>query len=323
MNKKLLSIILLSYYSEDKINDVYYQVKALFEKEEINFEFIVIDDASQDRSFEVAKSLEQKEGNVCAYQLSRNFTSYYSIFAGLSVCNGTCAVAIPDDGQLPYETIVKMYRQWESGHKIIIPHRVSREDSFLNKMFSNLFYKIMDSLSDVAYPPGGADLFLIDREVIDIVNARIHPINTAIVPELLRLGFNPYFLPYQRPKGDNKKSRWRFTQKIKLAKDMFISSSSFPIKLISLTGVFFSLSAFILISFYTYIKLFGNQLFWGYLIPGWTSIIIFISFFSGLILLALGVIAEYIWHIYEEVKNRPGYLIKQNDEINLKKKYTV
>ncbi len=315
MDDKLLSVILLCYYSEDKINNVYYELKDIFRKEKINFEFIIIDDGSKDKSFAVAEALEKKENNVHAFQLSRNYTSYSSIFAGLSVCQGNCAVAIPDDGQLPFETLIKMYRLWQAGHKIIIPHRISRKDSLLNKIFSSLFYKIMNALSDILYPPGGADLFFIDREIIDIINTRIHSINTAIVPELLRLGFDPYFLSYQRPKSSNEKSRWSLTKKVKLAKDIFFSSSSFPIKFISAAGLLSSFFAIILIIFYSCLRLFGKESFLGYsFVTGWTSIIVFISFFSGLILLALGIITEYIWRIYEEVKSRPSFLIKQKKE---------
>src|SRR5690606_24795565 len=116
---------------------------------------------------------------------------------------------------------------------------------------------------------------------------------------------------YERPKGNNTKSRWSFKKKFKLAMDTFFSSSSFPIKFITYSGVFFSIFSFCLIIVYTYIGLFGNNKFWGIKVPGWTSTIVFISFFSGLILFSLGVIAEYIWRIYEEVKNRPGYIIKK------------
>lgn len=312
MNKRLLSIILLSYYSGDKIAPVYYKIKELLGKEEIDFEFVIVDDGSKDRSFEMAKSLESKEYNVGAYRLSRNYTSNYAAFAGLSLCKGDSAAAIPDDGQLPYETIVKMFRLWEDGHKIILPYRISREDSFLNRAFSNLFYYAMDRLSEIKYPPGGADAFLIDREIIDIINARIRPLHTAVVPELIRLGFEPYFLPYSRPHGDTERSRWSFNKKVALAKDIFFSGSSLPIRVISRTGVFFSCFAFFLMVLYIIMRVFGNRSFWVYFVPGWTSIVVFISFFSGLILLALGIIAEYIWRIYEEVKSRPGYIIRRD-----------
>ena len=280
--------------------------------EKIPFEFIVIDDGSLDNSHEIALELEKRHKNVKAYQLSRNFTSHYAIFAGLSVCNGACAMPMVDDEQQPYDTIVKMYRLWEEGKKVIIPIRAKREDSLVTSFLANSFHKIMNSLADVAYPKQGADLFFIDREIIDILNAKIHPINTSSLVEVLRLGFAPYYMSYERPLGLNKnKSRWTFKKKMKLAKDMIFSTSSFPIKMISWLGFFFSVTSFITICFYLYIRIFGNKHFCGITIPGWTSIILIISFFSGLILFSLGITAEYIWRIYEEVKNRPGYIIKK------------
>ena len=314
MENKLLSIILLSYYSEEKINEVYKRTKRVFDTEKIDFEFIIMDDGSNDRSLDIAKKLEQQEENVKSFQLSRNFTSNYSVFAGLSVCKGDCAVFIPDDGQPTPEKIMKMYRIWEAKHKIVFLNRSTRNDIWLTKLFANGFYKIMDRLADVKFPSGGTEVALIDREIIDIINNKIHHINTAIIPELLRLGFKPYHLEYDRPRCDRVKSRWTFKKKVKLAKDIFFSSSSFPIKLISGLGIFFSFLSISLIVLYGYINIFGNKNFWGYAPPGWTSTVLFISFFSGLILFSLGIIAEYIWLIYEEVKDRPGFIIKCKNE---------
>ncbi|OQA86122.1 MAG: putative glycosyltransferase CsbB [Lentisphaerae bacterium ADurb.Bin242] len=208
-----------------------------------------------------------------------------------------------------------MYRLWEQGHKVIIPHRISREDPLASRLFSHCFYSLMNRFSEVTYPDGGADLFFIDREVIDILNTRIHPINTASIAEVLRLGFDPYFYGYERPLGLNRsKSRWSFRKKLRLAKDTFFSSSTFPILLINRVGLFASLLSFGMIIFYLYITVFGNHEFWGLQVPGWVSIILFITFFGGIIMLSLGVIAEYIWRIYEEVKARPGYIIRRKEE---------
>jgi dolichol-phosphate mannosyltransferase len=120
-------------------------------------------------------------------------------------------------------------------------------------------------------------------------------------------------LPYARPIGLNKgKSRWTFKKKLHLAKDVFFSSSSFPIKFITNLGFYTALLSIVIMFFYGYIAIFGNHQFWGMPVPGWTSIILFITFFGGLMLLSLGIIAEYIWRIYEEVKARPGYIIKKS-----------
>ncbi len=307
----MLSIILLSYYSSQRIVTVYERLTTVLSAAQIDFELIIIDDGSKDDSYKIACTLEERYSNVRAYQLSKNYTSHYAIFAGLSLAQGQCATPIPDDEQQPYDTIVDMYRLWQQGAKVIIPHRIARSDGFFNDFFSNLYYNIINYLTDIQFPKGGADTFFIDREVIDVINERIRPINTSSIIEVLRLGYDPHLLPYRRHKGSNHKSRWTFKKKAKLFKDTFISSSTWPIRIIRNLGLFFSFIAFVIILFYSYIRLFGDPEFWGGYLPGWTSTIVIMSFFSGLILFSLGIIAEYIWRIYEEVKNRPGYLIKK------------
>lgn len=309
---KTLSIILLSYYSSKRMVGVYQGLSKTLNSANIPFELIIMDDGSEDDSYELALALEKENSNVFAYQLSKNYTSHYSIFAGLSVCKGACAIPIPDDNQQPFESIVKMYRLWEAGEKIIIPHREIRNDGWVISFFSHSFYQVMNLFSEVKFPQGGADVFFIDREVIDIINTTIHPIRTTSISEVLRLGFSPFYFPFERPKGDNTTSRWTLGKKMDLAKDFLFSSSTFPIKFISYTGVFIFIISLSLIVFYSYVKLFGNPAYWHLNeVPGWTSLIVFISFFSGLILLSIGIISEYIWRIYEEVKSRPGYIIKK------------
>ena len=311
--KGLFSIVLLSYYSKERILKCYDKLSVLFEKEKIPFELIVMDDGSKDESYEIALSLENKVDNVYAYQLSRNYGSFYSMMAAFTKVNGACCCYIPDDEQQPYTSIVEMYRMWQAGNKVVVANRISRNDPFLSRLSSNLFYGIINKLSDeLRYPEGGTDNILIDREVIDIINQRIHPINTNVIAEILRLGFSPVLCPYERPLGLNRgKSRWTFRKRMRLAKDVFFSSSSFPIKMITRMGILFSLLSIVGILFYIYIFLFGNKQFWGVFVPGWTSIIVLVSFFSGSILFSLGMIAEYVWRIYDEVKARPGFIIKK------------
>jgi len=307
----MLTIILLSYYSSDRITLAYHKIKSILELHSIPFEFLIMDDGSNDNSFNIAQKLEKKYSNVRAYQLTKNYSAHYSIFAGLEKAKGNCAIPIPDDEQLPYSDIVEIYNLWKNGQKIIIPHRAERHDGFITDLLANTYYKIINSLSEVKFPQGGADSFLIDREVIDIMNTRIHAINTSSIMEVLRLGYAPYYYPYKRVKGINTESRWTLKKKVRLFKDTFFSSSTWPVKMITNLGLFFAIVAFFIILLYTYVRLFGNPTFWGDIVPGWTSTIVIVSFFSGLILFSLGIIAEYIWRIYEEVKDRPGYLIKK------------
>ena len=304
-SSKKISVIILSFQSEKRIETFYSSLKDRLLKEKIDFEIIIVDDGSTDNSYKLALDLEQKFNDTRAFQLSRNFTSHYSIFAGFSKIDGACAIALPDDFQVPLDTVVEMYRLWESGNKVVIPYRDTRKDPFLTNLCSNFYYSLMNKLSEVRFPKGGADIFLADREIIDIFNNHIHAKNTSTVIEVLRLGFNPVYLPFVRPSGSNPKSRWTFRKKLRLALDTFFSCSSFPIKFISTLGISSFFLSIGLVLYYVWARLTGMIE-----IPGWTLLVITITFFSGLILLSLGIIAEYIWRIYEEVKGRPGFIIK-------------
>jgi dolichol-phosphate mannosyltransferase len=305
----MLSIILLSYQSENRIESFFLTLKSFLLRNDISFELIIIDDGSTDSSFENALALEKKYQNVKSYQLSRNYTSHYAIFAGFSKIEGSCAVALPDDFQVPLEIVIEMYRLWEKGKKVVIPYRDDRNDPLLTKLLSNLYYMMMNNLSEVKFPRGGADVFLADREIIDIFNNHIHPKNTSTIIEVLRLGFDPAYIPFHRPVGTNTKSRWTFRKKLRLALDTFFSSSSFPIKFISGLGISSFAFTLLLIVYYILARVTGVID-----IPGWTLLVITFTFFSGLILLCLGIIAEYIWRIFDEVKGRPGFIIKQKNQ---------
>lgn len=307
----LLSVLLLSYHSGNRILVAYEKLSILFAEHNIPFELIVMDDGSKDDSYEIALDLEHRTKNVFAYQLSKNCTSAISAFASIQVANGDCAILIPDDEQFPYSHIIDLYRLWQQGEKIIIPYRKERYDGFWKNSFSYIFYAVINRISDIKFPKGGADTVFLDREVLDIIVKKIRPKNTYFTTEVFKLGFNPYYYSYIRPKGINEKSRWSFKGKLNLASNIFFSSSSFPIKAIAATGVFFSIISFLTILFYVLTKLFLDEKTLGYQPSGWVSIIVFLCFFSGIILLALGVIAEYIWRIFDEVKDRPDYIIKK------------
>ena len=307
----MLSIILLSYQSAQRIEKFFDTLNERMLEEKIEFECIIMDDASTDSSHDIALKIEKKFKNVRAFQLSRNFTSHYSIFAGFSQVSGNCAVAMPDDFQLPLDTVVEMYRIWEKGKKVVIPHRDDRDDPIISQFFSFLYYSLMNKLSEVKFPKGGADIFLADKEIIDIFNKHIHPKNTSTIIEVLRLGFDPVYVPFVRPSGNNSKSRWTFRKKMRLAMDTFFSSSSFPIKFISGLGISSFVLTVMLITYYITAKITGIID-----IPGWTLLIITFTFFSALILRSIGIIAEYVWRIFDEVKSRPGFIIKEKTSTN-------
>jgi len=313
MKDKMLTIILLSYYSGIRLKDTTSKIIDKMEDESIPFEIVIMDDGSEDDSFEVASAIAREDSRIRAFQLSRNFTTNYSKFAGLSVSKGSCVTFLPDDLQRPLETIVQMYRLWEQGHKLIFDYRTSRNDGKLSDLCSRLYYKVMNSFSELTYPPGGTDGFLADREIVDLLNNRIRPTNTSIVIEALKIGFDPVFIPAPRPKTEGK-SRWTLKKKIRMAKDIFFTSSDFPIKILTYVGVSIFLVSIAMIPFVIYLRFFSDNMMFGFRIPGWTTIILVVITFSALNMFFLGIVAEYIWRIYSEVKDRPGFIIKKNDD---------
>ena len=316
---KLLSLLIPAFNSEKRLRPAYEALRDCLEKENIPFEMLIIDDGSKDNTWELMQTLAAEDPRVRPFRMSRNYTSPYVHFAGMSVCQGACITFMPDDLQRPLETMVECYRIWERGHKLVVSYRTSRNDGWLNDLFSNTYYRIMNTLSEVTFPPGGADGFLADREIIDIMNTRIHPIHTSSVVEVLRLGFDPVFVPYDRPSRPGK-SRWTWKKKVRLAMDTFFSSSAFPIRAITYLGLGISLICLLAIPVLIYARFFAESELFGFAIPGWTTIITLVAFFNGLVLFCLGIVAEYIWRIYEEVKGRPGFLLRKEEKIEMKDK---
>lgn len=310
---KLLSITIPSFHSQERISGAVTQISQKLNEEDIPFEIIIIDDGSTDDSFKEALKLEKEYANVRAFRMSKNYTSPYVQFAGLQLSQGQCAVVVPDDLQRPIEVVVQMYRAWEKGAKIVIAHHDKRSDGMINDFFSKSYYAMMNRFSDIKFPPGGADGILADREVIDLINREISPRNTTPTIEALRLGFDPVFIPYTRP-SVKYPSRWTLRKKIKLASDSFFSSSNFPIRMITGLGFLMAIFSLILIIAIILAKLFSDNSLFGFPIQGWATIIVLVVFFNGLVLFSLGIVAAYIWRIYEEVKGRPGYIIRKKDE---------
>jgi dolichol-phosphate mannosyltransferase len=309
----LLSIVLLSFESEARLQPAVGEIVRSMEEAAIPFELIIMDDGSSDRSVAVARALARSDARIRVYRLSRNYGSPASTFAGLSVARGACAVAMPDDLQTPPEVVVEMYRLWQQGHRVVVASRRSRRDGLLRDWLSNLYYRLMNRLSEVRFPPGGSDRFLADREVLGILNSRISTLNTTPIMEVLRLGFEPRIVSYDRPPA-GAPSRWTLRKKLRLAADTFFGSSSFPLRLITLLGFVTFAGCLGVVLVISWARLFTDSTLFGLAIHGWATTMVVITMFNGLILLSIGIVAEYVWRVHEEVKARPGFVIRALDD---------
>jgi dolichol-phosphate mannosyltransferase len=168
----------------------------------------------------------------------------------------------------------------------------------------------MNHFADVDFPPGGSDRFLADREIVDILNSKIHPINTTPVLEVLRLGFSAVFVPYDRP-GRPGSSRWTLRKKVRMAAATFFGSSSYPLRLITVLGFGVFVACLFLILLIIWARIYADSRLFGLSVHGWATSMVVMTMFNGLILLSIGIVAEYIWRIHEEVKGRPGFVIRE------------
>ncbi|WP_373233119.1 glycosyltransferase family 2 protein [Cohnella sp.] len=304
--KKKFSIIVPIYFNELNIPHTVPRLKKLEQViEGFEFEFIFVDDGSQDRSLELLMEERSNDQRIKIIKLSKNFGSMSAIQAGLTIASGDCVGIIAADLQDPPELFAEMIEKWKMGNKVIMATRTDREESTSQKLFSNTYYYFMDKLALKGYPRGGFDFVLIDKQVVRELNA-IQEKNTNIMSLIFWLGHNQKTIPYVRLERKHGKSRWTLSKKIKLFVDSFVSFSYVPIRFMSVTGLITAIISF----FYGLFVIF-NFLFGTIEMQGWTSIIALITFLLGIIMVMIGIIGEYLWRILDESRKRPSYVIDE------------
>ena len=209
----MYSIILLSYYSEKRIVNVFNRVSKALEQEQIPFEFIIMDDGSKDNSLNILQGIYNKyKPIVKVIKLSRNFGQVNAVMAGLNFCSGNYAVIMSADLQDPPGLINTMIKTANKGNRdIVIATRKGRDESIYRVITSKIFYSIMKLLSFKNMPLGGFDFFLVSRRVIDIIVNDIDS-NPFIQGKVLYTGFRTEFIQYKRRKRPYGKSKWAFSK---------------------------------------------------------------------------------------------------------------
>jgi len=303
--KKTISIVVPVYFNEPNLPDTVPQLLALEEKlTGYKLELIFVDDGSKDLSLAILLDYQMRfPKQIKVVTLTRNFGTMAALQAGLTVASGDCVGVIAADLQDPPELILEMIRHWEGGVKAIFAVRSDREESFLQKTFSNLYYALIRRFAVPGYPAGGFDFFLADRQVIDEVN-KIHEKNTNLMTLVFWLGYQAVLIPYVRRKRTKGRSRWTFGKKIKLFVDTFVSFSYFPIRLFSFLGIIYAV-----ISFSYGIVIFFSWLTFGIEVQGWVPMMLVLTFTAGLQMTLLGILGEYLWRTLDEARGRPLFVI--------------
>lgn len=298
-----ISIIIPVYYNSDTLMLLYEDMKAKILGQLGDYEIVMVDDGSGDDSWSVMNKIRELDGNVKCVKLSRNFGEHAAILAGLSNCTGDCAVTKQADLQEDSELILQMYDKWKEGNKVVLAVREERDEPALKKFFANLYYSIVRSVIDKKMPKGGFDCYLLDRQAIEVL-LRLDEKNSSLSLQVLWIGFksdNVYFHRKDREVGE---SRWTLSKKIKLVVDSMMSFSYFPIKFMSGLGVVMAILSFIWI-----LEVLIEYIAIGTPVRGWSTLMCLVLFSSGLILLMLGVLGEYLWRTLDATRNRPVFIV--------------
>lgn len=303
-----ISIIIPVYFNEGSIAPTYKRLhKEVFEAfPELEFEVIFVDDGSTDHSFDEIMHLKEMHENISALQFTRNFGQVAAIYAGYEIATGKGIMNIAADLQEPVELLSEMiisFRKKEA--PIILGQRIDREESNYRKITSGIFYRLMRRLSFSNMPNGGFDVALISKEVKDKI-LDLRESNPFWQGQILWTGYPLKFIPYARQKREIGTSRWTFSKKIKYLLDGVLNYSYAPLRFFSLIGII----SFLLGIIYSLIIII-QYFIGGSPFTGWAPLMIVVLLFSGLQLLVLGIVGEYLWRTLEQTKNRPKYIIKQ------------
>ncbi len=302
------SIVIPVYFNERSIADTMDSImnEVISRNPDLRFEVIFVDDGSGDRSFdELIRLREKNRKTIKIIKLTRNFGQVSAVIAGLSYAKGKCIVKMSADGQDPPAMINEMLKAHQEEHfEIVICARCGRDESWYRIITSRLFYRLMKKLSFPNMPQGGFDFALLSRKALDLMlkNKEAYPF---LQGQILYLGFKPKILEYRRLKRIYGRSRWTFGKKLTYLIDGVMSYSFFPLRLISGTGVIVALLGFL----YALI-VFVGRLVWGNPVKGWAPLMIVILVMSGLQMLMLGIIGEYLWRTLAQVRNRDQYVIE-------------
>lgn len=304
--KDLISVVVPMYFEEEVANECYKRLKEVMDSNAINYEFIFVNDGSKDRTMEILKELVKEDKRVKVIDFARNFGHQTAVTAGAFNSKGDAVVIIDADLQDPPELIIDMIEKWKKGYDVVYAKRKKRKgETWFKLVTAKYFYRFLAYMSDVDIPTDTGDFRLMDRKVVEAFKSM--PERNRFVRGMVSwVGFNQTYIEYERDERFAGVTKYPLKKMLKFASDGIVAFSSKPLKFMTGLGSITILLALIILIYSLIVKISGH-----YTQPGWTSLMVAITFFSGVQLLSLGVIGEYIARIYDESKNRPLFIIRE------------
>ena len=300
----MLSLIIPIYNEEELIQTLYERCTNALGKRFDDFEIICVDDGSSDRSLEKLIAYHKTDKRFKVISLSKNFGHQAALLAGLSHANGDYIAMIDGDLQDPPEMLEDFYNKIREGYDVVYGVRKKRKEGILKKILYWAYYRMLGSVSNIHIPMDSGDFSMITRRVLDLL-LQTHGQSLFLRGTRSWVGFKQIGMDYERNERVSGKPKYTFKKLFLLAYNGIFSFSNFPIKVLLRLGivvVFFSLiyTAYLLI----------QRFFIGGVPHGFTTLILILFFVNGVLLIAIGIIGEYVMRIYDETRKRPLFIVK-------------
>lgn len=305
--KGVISIVVPVFRNRDTLFSTFQNIldvqKAKFSH--LALEVIFIDDGSDDGSWEELQQLHvQSPQQILLVKLSRNFGQVCAILAGYEAATGDAVVTLSADLQDPVTLIGDMVTHWQQGTEVVVAHREARNDDIVATLFSKIAYGIARR-ANPRIPPGGFDYLLLSRRAAKLL-CSFKGRHRFFQGDVLWLGLPTTFIPYERQRRPAGRSGWSFAKKLKYFIDLILDSSYFPIRMMSSIGFLTATGGLLYAMVIVWVWFLRQTPF-----PGWAPLMVTLLIVGGLIMMMLGMIGEYLWRIYDEVKLRPLYVVER------------
>jgi len=300
------SVVVPVYDEEGSLPELYRRLVAVLDGLDGEWELILVDDGSRDGSFEAMLPLREQDNRVKVVRLSRRFGKEVAMTAGLDVSQGEAVIVMDADLQHPPELIPDLVARWSEGYDVVYAVMEDRVgEGPLKRSTSTLYYKMLNRLTEVDMPRAAGDFRLVDRRAVDAFSSLRE--RTRYMRGMFSwIGFRQTGIPYVAAPRHAGRTKFSFGGLLRLGADGVFSFSNAPLRLVLKLGFLVSALAAVELAYAIFSKATGLTE-----VPGWASIVIVVSFLGGIQLMVLGVIGEYVGLVYDEVKHRPIYLVRE------------
>lgn len=303
-----ISVVVPIHNEEGNIPDLYARLQTVLTGMQVSYEYVFVNDGSEDRSLVLIRELAKKDEHVRYIDLSRNFGHQVAVTAGLDSCQGGAAVIIDADLQDPPELIADLYQRHKEGFEVVYARRRARKgESFLKKATAKLFYRLMARWTNIEIPLDTGDFRIIDRKVIEVLR-QMPEQNKFLRGQISWAGFRQTSVEYDRDERNAGETSYTYRRMIRFAIDGITSFSEAPLRFVTVAGFLVSGLAFLAIV-YSLVSYF----FLDNYVRGWASTMVSVLFVGGIQLIGIGVIGEYLARIGANVRQRPLYIVAESN----------